>query len=102
MGVTKVQYIDATMDCMEKRGVFNTLHEKWFDAAANVLQYDGSKEVCRLKQTQTCTSQRAARKHLTIVTDVIILNYAVGIDVARWFPRDPIEYPGRVALKIAY
>jgi len=24
MGVTKAQYIDATMDCMENSGVFNT------------------------------------------------------------------------------
>jgi len=37
--------------------------------------------MCRLKQT--CTPKGAARKHLTIVTDVMILNYAVGLDVAR-------------------
>ena len=98
MGVKKAQCIDATMDCMEKSGVFNTRYEKWFDAAANVLQNDGSKEVCRLKQTQTCTSKGAARKYLTTVTDMIILNYAVGIDVGRWVPWDPIEYLGRVAL----
>jgi len=94
MGVTKVQYIDATMDCMEKNGVINTRYEKRFYAAANVLQNDGSKEVCRLEQT--CTSKGAARKHLTTVTDVMILNYAVGLDVAREW--DPVEYPGRVAL----
>ena len=80
MGVTKAQYIDATMAFMEKSGVFNIRYEKWFDAAANVLQNDGSKQVCRLKQT--CTFKGAARKYLTTVTDVMILNYAVGLDVA--------------------
>ena len=83
MGVTKAQYIDTTMAFMEKSGVFNIRYEKWFDAAANVLQNDGSKQVCRLKQT--CTFKGAARKYpsLTTVTDVMILNYAVGLDVAR-------------------
>jgi len=81
MGVTKAQCIDATMDFMEKSGVFNTQYGKSFDAAANVLQNDGSKEVCRLKQI--CTPKGAARKYLTTVTDVMILNYAVGLDVAR-------------------
>ena len=38
MGVTKAQYIDATMAFMKKSGVFNIRYEKWFDAAANVLQ----------------------------------------------------------------
>jgi len=42
------QYIDATMACMEKSGVFNIPYEKWFDAAASVLQNDGSMQVCRL------------------------------------------------------
>ena len=28
MGVTKAQYIDATMDCMENGGVFNTIYDK--------------------------------------------------------------------------
>ena len=49
--------------------------------AANVLQDDGLKRVCRLKQA--CTPKGAARKYLTPVTDVMILNYAVGLDVAR-------------------
>ena len=65
MGVTKAQYIDATMALMKKSGVFNIRYEKWFFAAANVLQNDGSKEVCRLKQT--CTFKGAARKYLTTV-----------------------------------
>jgi len=46
-----------------------------------VLQNNGSKEVLRLKQT--CTPEGAAQKYLTTVTDVMILNYAVGLDVAR-------------------
>jgi len=79
MGVTKAQCIAATMDFMEQSGAFNTWYEKMFDAAANVLQNDWSKEVCRLKQT--CTPKGAARKYLTTVTDVMILNYAVGLDV---------------------
>ena len=54
MGVTKAQRIDGTMDLMEKSGVFNTRYEECFDAAANVLQDDGSKEVCRLKQVVRC------------------------------------------------
>ena len=32
---------------------------------------------------QTCTPKGAARKYLTTVTDVMILIYAVGLDVAR-------------------
>jgi len=60
MGFTKAQYIEATMACMENSGVFNIRYEKWFDTAANVLQNDESKQVCRLKQT--CTSKGAARK----------------------------------------
>jgi len=81
MGVKNAPYIDATMDCMEKGGVFNTRYNNWFDAAANVLQDDGSKKVCRLEQT--CTPIGADQKWVTTVTDVMILNYAVGLDVAR-------------------
>jgi len=46
MGVTKAQYIDATMDCMEKGCIFNTRYELFFDAAANVVQDDRWREVC--------------------------------------------------------
>jgi len=81
LGVTKVQYIEATMDFMENGGVFVTRYDKWVDTAANVLQDDGSKIVCRLKQT--CTPTGAARKWVTTLTDVIKLNYAVGLDVVR-------------------
>ena len=81
LGVTKAQYIEATMDYMENGGVFVTRFDKWFDTAANVLQDDGSRIVCRLKQT--CTPTGSAQKWVTTVTDVMILNYAVGLDVAR-------------------
>ena len=37
MGVAKAQYINATMDCIEQGGVFDTRYDKWFDAAANML-----------------------------------------------------------------
>ena len=81
LGVTKAQYIEATMDYMENGGIFVTRYDKWFDTAANVLQDDGSRIVSRLKQT--CTPTGAARKWVSTVTDVMILNYAVGLDVAR-------------------
>jgi len=66
---------------MENGGVFVTRYDKWFDTAANVLQDDGSRIVCRLKQT--CTPTGAARKWVTTVIDVMMLNYAVGLNVAR-------------------
>ena len=69
------------MDYMENAGIFVIRYDKWFDTAANVLQDDGSRIVSRLKQT--CTTTGAARKWVTTVTDVMILNYAVGLDVAR-------------------
>jgi len=81
LGVTKAQYIEATMDYMENSGIYVTRYDKWLDTAANVLQDDGSRIVSRLKQT--CTPTGAARKWVTTVTDVMILNYAVGLDVAR-------------------
>ena len=46
-----------------------------------VLQDDGSRIVSRLKQA--CTPTGAARKWVTTVTNVMILNIAVGLDVAR-------------------
>ena len=81
LGVTKAQYIQATMDYMENAGIFVTRYDKWFDTAVNVLQDDGSRIVSRLKPT--CTTTRAARKWVTTVTDVMILNYTVGLDVTR-------------------
>jgi len=52
--------------------------EKWFDLATNCDLHDGLKGVCRLKQT--CTSIGAARKYVTTITDVHILNYAVSLE----------------------
>jgi len=70
--------VQATVDYMENTGIFVTRYDKWFDTTANVIQDDGSRIVRRLKQT--CTPTRAARKWVTTVTDVMILN-AVGLDV---------------------
>jgi len=69
------------MDYMENGGVFVTRYDKWFDTAANVSQDDGSRIVYHLKQT--CTPTGAAQKWVTTVTNLMILNYAVGLDVAR-------------------
>ena len=69
------------MDCMENGCVFVTRHDKRFDTAANVLQDDGSRIVCRLKET--CTPTGAAQKWVTTVIDVMILNYAVGLLLRR-------------------
>ena len=61
-------------------------------------QVDGSEKVCRLNQT--CTPEGADWKYLTTVTDVMILNHAVGLDVARgaqsytqgvWPSKSPID-----------
>jgi len=73
--------MEATMDYMENCGIFVTRYDKWFDTEANVLQDDGSRIVSRIKQT--CTPNGAAQKLVTNVTDVMILNYAIGLDVAR-------------------
>jgi len=61
--------------------MFITRYDNWFHTAAHVLQDDGSREVCHLKQT--CTPTGADRKWVTPVTDVKILNRAVCLDVAR-------------------
>jgi len=80
-GPTRVEYINAAITFLEKEGQNNQLQGKWFTAACNVTLADGSKQVCRLKQT--CTLTGAARKYITTITDVFLLNYAVGLDVAR-------------------
>ena len=82
-GVTKAQYAEATMAFMEKENAFVKIYDKWLHEAANIHLEDGSKQVCRLKQT--CTPTGAARKYLTTVTDVCLLNYAlaVSLDEAR-------------------
>ena len=66
---------------MQNGDVFNTRYDKWFDTAANVLQDNGSRIVCRVKQT--CTPTGADQKWVMTVTDVIMLNNAVVLDVAR-------------------
>ena len=79
-GPTRVEYINACINFLEKEGQINQLHEKRFTAACNVTLADGFKKLCRLKQTCTPTG---ARKYITTITDVFLLNYAVGLDVAR-------------------
>jgi len=80
-GPTRVQYINAAITFLEKEGQNNKLQEKWFAASCNVTLADASKKVCRLKQT--CTPTGAARKYIATITDVFLLNYTVGLDVAR-------------------
>jgi len=80
-GVTKAQYVEATMAFMEKESTFVKMHAKWLDKAANIHLEDGSKQVCRLKQK--CMPTGAARKYLTTITDVFLLNYAVSLDEER-------------------
>jgi len=80
-GVTKAQYVQATMAFMEKEDTFVKMYTQWLDKAANIHLEDGSKQVCRL--TQTCTPTGAARKYLTTITDVFLMNYAVSLDEAR-------------------
>jgi len=65
---------------MEMGDVFNTQHAKWLHMAAKVWLEDGSKQVCRLKQTYTPIG--ADRKNFTIITDVFLLNCAVSLDQA--------------------
>jgi len=69
------------MAFMEKKSTLVKNGAKWFDKAANIHLKDGSKQVCRLKQT--CTPTGAALKYLTTITDVFLLNYAVSLDEAR-------------------
>jgi len=79
-GVTKAQYVETTMAFMEKENTFVKMYIKWLDRAANIHLEDGSKQMCRLKQT--CTPTRAARKYLTTITDVFLLNHVVSLDEA--------------------
>jgi len=80
-GVTKAQYVEATMAFMEKENAFVKIYDKWLHEAANIHFEDGLKQVCRLKQT--CTPTGAARKYLNTVTNVCLLNYAVSLDETR-------------------
>ena len=72
-------------DNFGRYGVPRELHNKtllvrtvcWFQ-----FQFSyGLKAVCRLKQT--CTPLGAARKYVTTITDVHILNYAVSLETCR-------------------
>ena len=56
------------MAFMEKENAFVKLYDKRLHEAANIHLEDGSKQVCRLKQT--CTPTGAVRKYFTTVTDV--------------------------------
>ena len=82
-GVTKAQYVEATMAFMEKENTFVKMYIQWLDRAANLNIHleNGSKQVCRLKQA--CTPTGAARKYLTAITDAFLRNYAVSLDEAR-------------------
>ena len=90
-GVTKAQHVEATMAFMEKENMFVKMYTQWLDKAANIHLEDGSKQVCRLKQTRTPTG--AARKYLIAITDVFLLNYAVSLDeahdVTHWAKKIP-------------
>jgi len=53
--------MNATRTFLEKEGQNKKWQEKWLAAAGNVTLADGSKKVCRLKQT--CTPTGAAWKY---------------------------------------
>ena len=57
------------------------MHLSQIGSNLQVGQDDGSRIVCRLKQT--CTPTGVHRKWVTTVTDVMMLNHAVSLDVAR-------------------
>ena len=69
------------MAFLEKENTFVKMYAQWLDKAANIHLENGSKHVCRLKQT--CTPTGEARKYLTTITDVFLPNYAVSLDEAR-------------------
>ena len=78
---TTKHFNTATMEFLEQIGLMRAQGKKWFDHATNCELPDGSKEVCRLKQT--CTPLGAARKYVTTITDVHILNNAVSLQTCR-------------------
>jgi len=57
---------------MEQGGLMRKQGKKWFDLTTSFDLHDGSEGVCRL--VQTYTPIEAARKYLTTITDVHILN----------------------------
>ena len=76
-GATTKHFNTATMEFLEQSG----LEKKWFDHATNCELPDGFTGVCKLKQT--CTPLGAARKYVTTITDLQILNYAVSLRTCR-------------------
>ena len=79
-GVTMAQYVEATMAFMDKENTFVKMYAKWLDKTGNIHLEDGSKQWCRLKQT--CRPIGGARKYLTTITDVFLLNCALSMDEA--------------------
>ena len=77
-GTTTKHFNTATMEFLEQSGLMRAQEKKWFDHATNCEPSVGSNRVCRLKQT--CTPLGAARKYVTTITDVHILNYAVSLE----------------------
>jgi len=77
-GATTKHFNTATMEFREQSGLMRAQEKKGFDHAANCELPDGSKGVCRLKQT--CTPLGAARKYVTTITCVLIWNYAVSLE----------------------
>jgi len=69
------------MAFMEKENTFVKMYAKWLDKAGTIHLEDGSKQMCRLKQT--CRPTGGARKFLTTITDVFLLNCALSLDEAR-------------------
>ena len=80
-GATTKHFNTATMEFREQSGLMRAQEKKGFDHAANCELPDGSKGVCRLKQT--CTPLGAARKYVTTITCVLIWNYAVSLETCR-------------------
>ena len=80
-GATTKRFKNATMGFLEQSGLINAQDKKWFNHATNCKFSDGLKRVCRLKQT--CTPLGAARKYVTTITDVHILNYSVSLETCR-------------------
>lgn len=77
-GATKNHYTEASMEFLMTQGVLTRDEEAWLHAAANTTTHDGNPAVCPEKQT--CTPTGAKRKYITTISDVILLNYAVGLE----------------------
>jgi len=80
---------------MEKGGVFNTRYDKWFDAAANMVQ-DGSREVCAWNKHVRLQEQTENGWLLSLMWWFCSMQA-----VSTWLMWDPIQYTGRVAFQSA-